>query len=93
MSAMSDMLGDMLKKAIPPEVAAMLTPENINAIGEKANAFILEVRSTLNSIKETQSLILKRIERIEENGGRDNSFRAGADAPGSANSGDSDIGK
>ena len=82
MSAMSDMLGDMLKKAIPPEVAAMLTPENMNAIGEKANAFIIEVRSTLSSIEETQTLILKRLERIEGNGGRDSSNRDGADSPG-----------
>lgn len=89
MSAMSDMLGDMLKKAIPPEVAAMLTPENMNAIGEKANAFIAELRSTLSSIEETQSLILKRIERIE-NGGSDSNNGGLIIAPGSADNGDSD---
>lgn len=78
MSAMSDMLGDMLKKALPPEVMAMLTPENIKEIGDKANAFIVEVRGTLENIEDTQLLILKRMERLEENGGRNSSDRDGA---------------
>lgn len=70
MSAMSDMLGDVLRKALPAEVMAMLTPENMREIGNKANAFIQEMRSSLRSIEETQSLILKKLERLE-NGGRD----------------------
>lgn len=87
MSAMSDMLGDILKKAIPAEVAAMLTPENINAIGEKANAFITEMRGSIHNIEETQSLILKRIERME-NGGRNDSNGGGTNSPDSAVNGD-----
>lgn len=68
MSAMSDMLGDVLKKALPPEVMALLTPENMQEIGNKANAFIHEMRSSLHSIEETQSLILKKLERLENVG-------------------------
>lgn len=81
MSAISDMLGDMLKKAIPPEVAAMLTPENMNAIGEKANTFIMEMRSSLKSIEDNQLLILKKLERLEENGGRNSSDGDGTGNP------------
>lgn len=84
MSAMSDMLGDMLKKAIPPEVAAMLTPENMNAIGEKANTFIMEMRSSLKSIEDNQILILKKLERLEENGGRNSSDGDGTGSPASS---------
>lgn len=85
MSAMGDMLGDILKKALPPEVMAMLTPENMQDIGNKANAFIAEMRSSLKSIEDNQLLILKKLERIEENGGRDSS---NGDGDGDARSSD-----
>lgn len=83
MSAMSDMLGDILKKALPPEVMAMLTPENIKELGDKANGFISEVRNTLTNIENTQALILKRMERLEENGGRNSSNGDGTGSPAS----------
>ena len=80
MSAMSDMLGDILKKALPPEVMAMLTPENMQEFGNKANAFISEMRSSLHSIEETQTLILKKMERLENVG---SNYSDGRDAIGS----------
>lgn len=86
MSAMSDMLGDILKKALPAEVMAMLTPENVQEIGNKANAFITEMRGSMKSIEDNQTLILKKLERMEVNGGSDNSIGAGKPS-GSADSG------
>jgi hypothetical protein len=55
MNMMSEMFADMLKKAIPPEVAAMLTEEKLKEFGEKANAFVSDLRMSLDQIKETQA--------------------------------------
>jgi hypothetical protein len=51
MSVMSDMLADMLKKALPPEVMEMLTPENIKALGEKVNAFLIDHKDQIDRIE------------------------------------------
>lgn len=51
MSVMSDMLADMLKKALPPEVMEMLTPENIKALGEKVNAFLIDHKEQIDRIE------------------------------------------
>lgn len=76
MSMMADMLSDMLKKSLPPEVMEMLTAENIKQIGDKANAFISELRSSLTAIEDNQTLILKKLERME-NGGSNSDYGSG----------------
>ena len=71
MLGMSDMLADMLKKAIPPEVAAMLTEEKVKEIGEKANAFITDIRQSLDFIKSqnatTHDLLQSLLEHTSDN--------------------------
>lgn len=59
MSAMEDMLGNMLKKALPAEVLEMLAPEKVREFGEKINTFLQEVRSG-------QDAINARLDRIDE---------------------------
>lgn len=54
---MQDMLADMLKKAIPKEVMDLLTPENIKEMGDKVNAFVLDLQKGIEDIK---------IEQIEQ---------------------------
>lgn len=56
---MEDMLGNMLRKALPPEVLEMLAPEKVKEFGEKINAFILDIR-------EGQEAINTRLDRIDE---------------------------
>lgn len=72
MFKMEDMIADMLRKAIPPEVMAMLTAEKLKEIGEKATAFVEDIRGSLDYIKaqnvtthEMQSALLARIEVLE----------------------------
>ena len=61
MSMMSEMLGDMLKKALPPEVIELLTPEKVQEFGERANSFINDLRASLTRIEENQQHILERL--------------------------------
>lgn len=51
MSALDNMLADMLKKAIPPEVAELLSPEKLNEFGEKINSYIVDTRERLERIE------------------------------------------
>lgn len=82
MSAMEDMLASMLKKAMPPEVAALLTPEKINEFGERINAFLVHVTTQLAAIQGTQDEILKKMEGLE-NVGRNESSGSGSGDGGS----------
>lgn len=50
MLGVQDMLADMLKKAIPEEVMALLTPDQIQAMGEKINAFVTDIRENFQTI-------------------------------------------
>lgn len=69
MSAMEDMLANMLKKALPQEVMGLLTPEKIQELAEKVNAYIIDTRESLDEIKQNTSCIeqiLSRLDCIEE---------------------------
>ena len=77
---MQDMVADMLKKSIPPEVMAMLTPEKLKEIGEKANAFVTDIRQSLDYIKvqnatthELQNAILAKLEATDNDDGNSES--------------------
>jgi hypothetical protein len=65
---MNDMLADMLKKAIPQEVQDMLTAERLKEIGDKANAFVADIRGSLDRIEARLVVIEARLENptIEE---------------------------
>lgn len=65
MSMMQEMLADMLKKSLPPEVMELLTPEKIKEFGERANAFISDLRSGLDRIEAGQKETLARLENLE----------------------------
>ena len=77
MSAMDKMLGDMLKKAIPPEVLEMLSQENISAFVESANAFKISIESKLDNILENQSVIIERLENVGSEGSKGSSRSSG----------------
>lgn len=58
--SMNDMLADMLKKAIPPEVMELLSKEQIEAMGEKINAFVLDIRENFGTVIANQMVIIQR---------------------------------
>lgn len=71
MLGMSDMLADMLKKSIPPEVMELLTAEKLKELGDKANAFITDIRQSLEFIKaqnvQTHELLQSLLEHTSDN--------------------------
>lgn len=83
MSVMSDMLADVLKKSVPPEVFAMLTPENMQTFKNNAEQLVTELRqgiancqaqnveiiAMLDSVLATQGHLMERTENV----GRDDS--------------------
>lgn len=100
---MQDMLADMLKKSIPPEVMEKLTAENLKDIGDKATAFVSDIRGSLDRIEATQATIvmqnetayerqtriLEALAEIKENGGRSSQRRGGkSGVSGGTSSGD-----
>jgi len=100
---MQDMLADMLKKSIPPEVMEKLTAENLKAIGDQATAFVADIRGSLDRIEanqatilmqnetayERQTRLLEAVAEIKENGGRSSQRRGGKPSErGGASSGD-----
>jgi len=100
---MQDMLADMLKKSIPPEVMEKLTAENLKDIGDKATAFVADIRGSLDRIEATQATIvmqnetayerqtriLEALAEIKENGGRGSQRRGGkSSVSGGTSSGD-----
>lgn len=78
---MNDMIADILKKAIPPEVMAMLTPEKMQEIGDRINATVKDWNDRLDRIEATQQRILERLPDDS------NSDRSGAIADASSGSG------
>lgn len=62
---MSDMFADVLKKMVPPEVMAMLTPEKISEFGERLNAVVSDIRDRMDRIEAKQNDILVAIEGIK----------------------------
>lgn len=102
---MQDMLADMLKKSIPPEVMEKLTAENLKEIGDKATAFVADIRGALDRIEanqatiimqnetayERQTRLLEAVAEIKENGGRSSQRRGGKPSErGGASSGNGD---
>lgn len=63
MSAIEDMIGKMLAKALPPEIMAMLTPEKIQAFGDGINKFVTETRENQITIDNKLDQILANQER------------------------------
>lgn len=59
---MQDMLADMLKKSIPPEVMEKLTAENLKDIGDKATAFVSDIRGALDRIEANQKTLIMQSE-------------------------------
>lgn len=59
---MNDMIADILKKAIPPEVMAMLTPEKLQEIGDRFNATVTQWDERLSNIEAFQTRILELLE-------------------------------
>lgn len=58
--SMNDMLADMLKKAIPAEVMELLSKEQLEAMGEKINAFVIDVRENFANITANQMVVIQR---------------------------------
>ncbi len=58
--SMNDMLADMLKKAIPQEVMELLSKEQLEAMGEKINAFVVDVRENFANITANQMVVIQR---------------------------------
>lgn len=100
MSVMSDMLADVLKKSLPPEVMAMLTPENMQAFKNNAEALVMELRSgiancqsqntathaTLDNIVEKLAVIMERTENDGRDGNRKPRARSGNSGSGDTTS-------
>jgi hypothetical protein len=80
---LNDMLADMFKKALPPEVMAMLSPEKITELGEKVTAFITDVRERLDRIEEKQIQIIGMLATEAENGPGKSSGKRSGNASGS----------
>lgn len=80
MSALDNMLADMLKKALPPEVMEMLAPEKINEFGEKINAFIVDIRQGQQAINERLDKIETILERFENEQDNNSSSKRGKSA-------------
>lgn len=68
MSSMDTMLAGVLKKALPPEVLSLLTPEKIKEISEGINAYIVNTRDSLERIEAQNMVILKAIEDLNNGG-------------------------
>jgi hypothetical protein len=82
MSAMEEMLGRMLAKAIPPEVMELLTPEKIKEFGDGISKFITETRANQTAIMEKLAAIEERLDNGGSNSKRGTGKSASGDAPG-----------
>lgn len=72
MSAMANMLADVLKKSLPPEVVAMLTKENFETFKSNAEALVVELREGMAELRAQNAVILATLEGMK-NDGRDDS--------------------
>lgn len=78
MSAMNNMLADILKKALGPEVGALMTEENMTKFKANAEALVMELRDGIANCQRQNELILAALERIESNDGRNDSGKPAA---------------
>ena len=67
---MNDMIADILKKAIPPEVMAMLTPEKMQEIGDRINATVTQWDERFTRIEESNARILELLENDSNGSGK-----------------------
>ena len=67
---MNDMIADILKKAIPPEVMAMLTAEKMQEIGDRINATVTQWDERFTNIEQTQTRILELLENDSNGSGK-----------------------
>lgn len=72
MSAMANMLADIISKAIPKEVLDALTPDKIEQYKEGVTAFVTNANNKLGAIEAKQDLILQHLEG-QKNDGNNNS--------------------
>ena len=83
---MEDMMMSIIKKALPPEVVAMLSPEKLKELGDQINAGVEEFRGQLNRIEtdgKSNAEALKRIEdALSSNQPRPGRGRRGGDGDG-----------
>ena len=68
--AMNDMFADILKKAIPPEVMALLTKEKIEEFVAQIRTAAEKLNQRLSAIEESQTKILEYMENDNRNSGR-----------------------
>jgi hypothetical protein len=61
MGAMDEMLASMLKNMLPAEVMELMSAENIGNIKDAVNAFVIDIRESLDTIKEQNEAILERL--------------------------------
>jgi hypothetical protein len=61
MGAMDEMLASMLKNMLPPEVMELMSAENIGHIKDAVNAFVVDIRESLDTIKAQNEAILERL--------------------------------
>lgn len=87
MSAMETMLLNVLQKALPPEVMAMLTPEKMQEMGERINAYIVDTREKLDKIVEQNEKIIASTKLLLERS--DNEQRKGSGGSGKRSTGNS----
>lgn len=83
MSAMDQMFANMIKNALPPEIVALMSPENIQAFGEKINNYLLSqaqfqenVSTVIVSIIDKLNIIEGKIDNVNCNGSNRDSSRS-----------------
>lgn len=83
---LEQMIADMLMKALPPEVMAMLSRENIDLIKQKVNAAYKYQTDMLEDIAANQKIILEILEG--KNDGSNSSGQLPAPSDGGSSGGD-----
>lgn len=59
------MFQDMLSKALPPEIMALLTPEKIEEMGRGINAYVLNSRESLARIEAQNRAIMAALNVVD----------------------------
>ena len=62
-TAMEKMLADMLQKALGPEVATMLAPDNLKRIGDEFGELLLFFKQKLETIEAQNAVILSHLQQ------------------------------
>lgn len=84
MSAMEQMLGNMLKSILPPEVMAMLTQEKLQEVALRINDYLNEQTAFQNNVYAMLSAMDGKIDFLlgrdidDDNGNNYNDWRTGS---------------